>query len=158
NHRLFKRILETGGAYLSFAKPRAKPLKFAFFRRNEALMAMSHAAVLGECPPKSGARNAMQHARTLGRTRFALPVRFLDKRSRGTWIEIVVHGAELLADEKPVVKFLQGYGTFEPVTAAPIPLPELPPEQAEVVQAVRAGRSTVDEICDATGKRPETVQ
>src|SRR5690606_18181562 len=119
---------------------------------------MSHAAVLGECPHKSGARNAMQHARTLGRTRFALPIRFLDKRSRGTWVEIVVHGAELIADEKPVTKFLQEYGTFESAGAPPEVFPELPPEQAEVVHAVRAGRSTIDEICEATGKPPETIQ
>jgi DNA processing protein len=158
NHRLFKRILESQGGYLSFAEPRAKPLKFAFFRRNEALMAMSQAAVLGECPPKSGARNAMLHARTLERTRFALPHRFLDKRSRGTWMEIVVHGAELVADEKPIVTLLRQCGTLKNEGAPSLELPELPPEQADVVKAVRCGSGTVDEICEKTGMAPEVVQ
>ena len=113
NHRLFHRVLTSGGAYLTVADENTRPMKFAFFRRNEVLMALSHATVLGECPRKSGAKNAMLHARKLGRTRFALPFRFGDKRALGLWTEIVDQGAELLAEESPLLRLLEEYGEFE---------------------------------------------
>ena len=113
NHRLFQRILVSGGAYLTVADENTRPMKFAFFRRNEVLMALSHATVLGECPRKSGAKNAMLHARKLGRARFALPFRFGDKRALGLWTEIVEQGAELLAEETPLLRLLEEYGEFE---------------------------------------------
>jgi predicted Rossmann fold nucleotide-binding protein DprA/Smf involved in DNA uptake len=88
-------------------------MKFAFFRRNEVLMALSHATVLGECPLHSGAKNAMLHARKLGRRRFSLPFRFGDARALGVWAEIMEQGAELIAEETPLVRFLEEYGEFE---------------------------------------------
>lgn len=113
NHRLFQRILRSGGAYLTVAEENTRPMKFAFFRRNEVLMALSHATVLGECPLQSGAKNAMLHARKLGRPRFALPFRFGDKRALGVWNEIMQQGAELLAEETPLLRLLEEYGEFE---------------------------------------------
>lgn len=113
NHPLFSRILRSGGAYLTVAQRSTKPLKFAFFRRNEVMMALSHATVLGECPLRSGAKNAMQHARSLGRPRFVLPFAFNHEGGRGAWAEVVSEGAEILSNADPVLRLLEEYGTFD---------------------------------------------
>lgn len=185
NHRLFQRILASGGAYLTVAEESTRPMKFAFFRRNEVLMALSHATVLGECPLQSGAKNAMLHARKLGRPRFALPFRFGDKRALGVWNEIVEQGAELLADESPLLRLLEEYGEFKNSlfrnSSCAAPSQELPavtprvravkkararsetfrerPEVEKVVlKAVLRGQVTVDGLCRATGLPVEQVQ
>ncbi len=166
NHRLFSAILEAGGAYLTAADESVRPLKFAFFRRNEVLMALSHATVLGECPAKSGARNAMQFARKLGRARFALPFRFHEPRGEGTCLEIVRGGAELVWDETPIVRFLEEYGSFEgqiprmspPERGTSLEPPDHSAEERLVFGAVRKGAVTVDAICSKSGLCAESVQ
>jgi DNA processing protein len=188
NHRLFQRILAGGGAYLTVAEARTRPMKFAFFRRNEVLMALSHATVLGECPLKSGARNAMQHARRLGRPRFALPFRFGDTRALGVWQEIMEQGAELLAEETSLLRLLEEYGPFKnPAwraartatkenlrltspgpsherTSARVLLEESssfddrPEAERAVLRAILRGEGTVDGVCRATGLAVEQVQ
>lgn len=159
-------------------------MKFAFFRRNEVLMALSHATVLGECPLQSGAKNAMLHARKLGRARFALPFRFGDTRALGLWTEIVQHGAELLAEETPVLRLLEEFGEFEnakwrayletgqvgsvarcrsaPVAREARSRSRSAGQRSEaeelVLRAVLRGGKTVDALCSATALPPEEVQ
>lgn len=112
NRALFDSVVQRGGGYLTLSPESAKPLTHVFFQRNEVLMAMSHAVVLGECPCHSGAKNAMLHARRLLRPRFALPYVFGDDRGRGTWEEVTRHGAEPIVDEAPVLRILEEYGSF----------------------------------------------
>lgn len=170
NHALFAAILEAGGGYLTAADQYALPLKFAFFRRNEVLMALSHATVLGECPTKSGARNAMQHARKLGRARFALPFRFAAPSGQGTYAEVLQEGAEVIWDETPVVRLLEEYGSFAgriprmqraddgPGSEAADPLHMGSREERLVLGAVRKGALTVDAICIRCGLSADAVQ
>jgi predicted Rossmann fold nucleotide-binding protein DprA/Smf involved in DNA uptake len=168
---MFHRIVAEGGAYLTLAEARTQPLKFAFFRRNEALMALSHAAVLGECPLKSGAVNAMKHASKLSLPRFVLPFGFAEEGSRGSWVEVDSRSARLLFDEQQVLKSLSkqalGDGSrpaeeslrthkTEFSVLAPLPMPA--GEQGQVVVAVAEGATTVDRICIATGLEPAAVQ
>lgn len=215
NQTLFARILHKGGGYLTVSHAEARPLPHIFFRRNEALVALSHAVVLGECPFKSGAKNAMLHARALRRPRFALPFLFGERGARGSWEEIVVHGAEMLIDAVPVLHLLEEYGPFEndkwwefvlargasggqlPLTWGPRPEARLlPPKRRRaprsaspnvasaasdsacvggllpsgeapggsgeprdrVIEAVREGNRTTEQICEAAGLSPESVQ
>lgn len=218
NQKLFARILQKGGGYLTVSHAGARPLPYVFFRRNEALVALSHAVILGECPFKSGAKNAMLHARALRRPRFALPFLFEERGARGSWEEIVVHGAEILIDAEPVLDLLEEYGPFEndkwwefvlsrgpsrgqlPLTFGALPVarsrrgkrrrraesglpdlalgsPKVAPQdlvvesavtkedhgagagsRERVIEAVRAGHRTTEQICQSVGLSPESVQ
>lgn len=199
NRHLFEAIVRRGGGYLTLSKSGTLPLAHVFFHRNEALMALSHAVVLGQCPHRSGAKNAMLHARHLQRPRFALPFAFDEAKGRGSWDEVVRHGAEILVDERPVLRMLEEYGPFEnakwwhylcgqradfdssegiprrarrkskagsrrkktarPKVKAPRPAArDLPPQQLAVLDAVRRGKQTADQICADTGLSPQAVQ
>jgi predicted Rossmann fold nucleotide-binding protein DprA/Smf involved in DNA uptake len=158
NRRLFEAILRRGGGYLTLSSEGTPPYAPVFFHRNEALIALSHAVVLGECPHKSGAKNAMKFARLLLRPRFALPFRFLDARGRGTWDEVANHGAEMVVDERSVLVMLEEYGPFknakwwehlareivEPTEVEPRPEPhdKRRPRKKSSGAAVRKKRST----------------
>lgn len=113
NRPLFERILAEGGGYLSLAHEGQAPLNTAFFRRNEALVALSDVVVLGECPRKSGARNAFFHARRLGKKRFVLAFSFDEARAEGSWDEWNRGGAGLLFRAESVLEYLVQTGSFE---------------------------------------------
>jgi predicted Rossmann fold nucleotide-binding protein DprA/Smf involved in DNA uptake len=113
NRALFNAVLKAGGGYLSIASPEAIPLKFVFFRRNEALAALSGVVVLGECPLKSGARNAMLHARRLGRKRFVQAFSYGEARAQGSFQELSRGDCELLYEPGPVIQALNAVGPFE---------------------------------------------
>jgi predicted Rossmann fold nucleotide-binding protein DprA/Smf involved in DNA uptake len=55
----------------------------------------------------------MVYARQLQRPRFALPFAFDEALGRGSWDEVVGHGAEILVDERPVLRMLEEYGRFD---------------------------------------------
>jgi predicted Rossmann fold nucleotide-binding protein DprA/Smf involved in DNA uptake len=200
NAPLFEKIIQAGGGYLTVSPTAARPLPYVFFRRNEALVATSHAIVLGECPHKSGAKNAMLHARRLRRPRFALPFGFASPGSRGTAEEVLTHGAEILADEQPVLRLLEEYGDFdnerwltylgdlaekapdatrrrrpqlgwdfdgglalggaepEPPCFSPQAWPLVSERGRLTLASVAAGNRTVEQICQATGLGPPSVQ
>lgn len=113
NRPLFNAVLKAGGGYLSIAPPEAIPLKFVFFRRNEALAALSALMVLGECPVKSGARNAMLHARRLGRQRFVQAFSYGQVRAQGSFQEWSRGDCELLYQPGAVIQALNAAGPFE---------------------------------------------
>ncbi len=122
-HRvLFRDVLEAGGGYLSVSSEGQAPLNWVFFRRNEVLAAISDIVVLGDCPLKSGARNAMLHARRLGKPRFCLSGSFGKATSQGGLIESQQQGASYIADAGPLWSRLQqmsarGSSLFERVQA-----------------------------------------
>lgn len=113
NLSLFQSILSRGGAYLSLAPPGQTPFNQAFFLRNEAMVALSHAVVLGECPFKSGAKNAMVHARRMDRVRFVVPFPFDEARAMGAWDEVVNRGGRLLSGAPEILDLLSRAGSFE---------------------------------------------
>ena len=106
NRNLFREILDSGGGYLTLAEPGQQPLNPAFFRRNEALAAMSDAVVVGECRVRSGARNALHHARRMNKPRFCLPGPFGSALSAGPFIEASELGASFLISIDPIIKTL----------------------------------------------------
>ena len=108
NRDLFFQVLDQGGGYLTVARPSQPLFNAAFFQRNEALVALSDAVILGDCPVRSGARNAMQHARRMEKPRFCLPGQFGAATSLGGWVEANELGATPLVHLKPLVDMLRG--------------------------------------------------
>jgi len=184
NRPLFNAVLRRGGGYLSVSPRDAIPLKFVFFRRNEALAALSEVIVLGECPAKSGARNAMLHARRLGRERFVQAFSYGETRARGAFQEWSRGDCQLLYQPGPVLQSLSRAGPFdnerwcaaqklekdakkfqtkrrrvsrEPSRLLTPSLPEDPTARA-VVCALTAGAVTIEQICERSRLNPAEAQ
>jgi DNA processing protein len=105
NAVLYHRILAGGGAYLAVHEP-TRPAKLgAFFERNALLVALAHAVVLVEAPFRSGARNAAQHARQLGRPLWVVPSAPWNARGRGCIHELQL-GARALLSYQDVLRSL----------------------------------------------------
>lgn len=138
-------------------------------------MALSHIAVLGECRFKSGAKNAMSHARRLGRLRYVLPYPFEHELSEGPWEELSSQGARPLRRALDLVEPLQECGEFEnPRWWAPARVAEAPRRREKasgtsvgegaagegslVVAAIRRGCTQIDDICLETGLAAPLVQ
>lgn len=84
-HRgLFERVLAAGGGYLTLAEDGATAVQSTFFRRNEALVALSTLLVVGECRFRSGARNAVGAAVAQRRPVFVLPSPYGHTQGRGS--------------------------------------------------------------------------
>lgn len=109
NRALFTAILRRGGGYLSISDEAAPLLPFVFFRRNEALVSLCDVLVLGECPMKSGAKNAMLHARKLNRERYILAYPYGEKRAAGSHQELMRGGAVLLHQPEPLLERLLAF-------------------------------------------------
>lgn len=109
NGRLFERIVARGGGYLSLEPEEAGATRPSFFRRNAVLAALCDALVLGEANLRSGARNAMKHARALGRAVFSVPSAAWNLRGRGSNLELRA-GARWLEEADDVLRFLEESG------------------------------------------------
>lgn len=73
NRELFARIVAGGGGYLSPFNEPMKAQRHLFFARNALLVSLCVAVILVQAPYRSGARNATQWARKLGRPYWVVP-------------------------------------------------------------------------------------
>jgi len=181
NAELFRRVVESGGVYLT-AEAAEEPAGLAkFFRRNAILAALSHALVVCEAPLRSGARNAAAAARRLGRALFVVPAVPWNSKGQGNvaelqlgaralfshrdvlrWFELArIHAIPLPADRAARIVRLQA----EDEVPAPAASPErdvetlpLEPDAAALVGAVQAGAVHASDVCDRTGLSPAKVQ
>jgi DNA processing protein len=180
--RLFGRILEREGAYLSLVGDGVVAQQGNFFARNAAMAALSHALVVVEAPFRSGARNAARWARRLGRPLLVVPAAPWNPRGSGSILELrrgallctrtedVLREVErvLLLPEK-TLKVPGRRPTHAPVPLLEEPLPaqgQLPfppeitgePELEAVARAIRSGASHQDAVCERSGLPASVVQ
>lgn len=88
-HRaLFEDIVAHGGGYLSRFAAGVEARRHQFLDRNALLAALCHALVVVEAPLRSGARNAANWARQLGRPCFVVPSPPWNERGRGCIAEL----------------------------------------------------------------------
>jgi len=170
NAELFRQIVAEGGAYLSLLEPNCAATRGIFFARNACLVALAHLVVMVESPIRSGARNAAAHARRLGRPLFVVPAPPWHGNGRGCLAELQL-GAQVLLSVKDLLRALrdQNLHAVGPTAQAPGELwPQQesfdfsetsPPaaERASVLEAVRRGAGSSDEICLGTGLRAGRV-
>lgn len=163
NAGLFREIVAAGGAYLSLTEPQLPAPRGVFFARNACLVALAHAVVVVESPIRSGARNAAKHARRLGRPLFVVPAPPWHMNARGSLAELRM-GARVLISAKDLFKVLReqnlhAVGTPAQASRAQGPkqeslnFTETSPSGSEpmaVLEAVRRGARSSDEICLAT--------
>lgn len=164
NEALFRRVVGSGGAYLSLFPEDAAATRAKFFARNGCLVALSHAVVVAQTPYIGGARNAAKWARRLGRPLFAVPHSPWVAEGRGAVAELRL-GARPLDGPRDVLMLLHRSGQHAiPVAtrggAAQGELRDSPGARAEdpVLSALREGAVHPDEIVDRTGLSLATVQ
>jgi DNA processing protein len=171
NARLFRRILERQGAYLSVVGDMVVAEYANFFARNACLAALSHAVVVVEAPYRSGARNAARWARSLGRPLLAAPSAPWNKRGRGSLLELR-RGASLCVTVEDVLRELertlllpaQSLNVPRPKPASAqveLPFPPTAPDSRElaaVLRAVGAGATHLDAVCELSGLPASAAQ
>ena len=164
NAQLFRDVVAGGGAYLSLPEPNCPADRGIFFARNACLVALSHLVVVVESPVRSGARNAAAYARRLGRPLFVVPAAPWHSNGRGCLAELQL-GAQVLISVKDLLRALREQN-LHAVGPTPWALREPWPQQeslkfsetsppvparAAVLEAVRRGAGSSDEICLGTG-------
>ena len=93
SHRdLFRQVLDAGGAWLSLNPDGTRRYRSSFLARNGVIAALSVATVMVQGDERSGACNAMDKARRMGRPTFAVPHAPWEERGRGCLLQMA-HGA-----------------------------------------------------------------
>lgn len=121
NADLFARVLAAGGGHLSAYESGVAAHNAQFFARNSYLVALSDVVVVVEAPFRSGARNAAQWARRLGRPLLVVPAAPWNPRGVGCIVELKL-GAEPLYSHRDVLACLARIGR----PGLPLPLPAAP--------------------------------
>jgi DNA processing protein len=164
NGPLFRRIVASGGAYLSLFPEHEPATRAKFFARNACLVALSQALVVAQTPHISGSRNAAKWARQLGRPLFVVPHSPWVGPGRGAIAELRL-GARPLDGPKDVLMLLHRLGHHPvrpPATRGAIQAELWAPPDLQapdpVLSAVREGAVHPDEIVERTGLSLATVQ
>ena len=164
NGPLFRRVVASGGAYLSLFPEYAVAERARFFARNACLVALAHAVVVAQTRYVGGARNAAKWARRLGRPLFVVPHSPWVKEGNGAIQELRL-GGRPLDSAKDMLRFLHDSALHAVPTA-----PRVDPLQGElwpgaddpmadpVLRALRDGAIHADEIVDRTGLSLAAVQ
>ncbi|HSU41103.1 MAG TPA: DNA-processing protein DprA [Polyangiaceae bacterium] len=170
HRRLFERVLERGGAYLSLRRP-AEPA-FGFFARNACLVALAHVLVVVEAKYRSGARNAASWARRLGRPLLIVPSAPWIPAGRGCLLELRL-GGKLCTGPEDVLDALEQSLVLPPRPkqrtsdeaeqtelpfTAPTPATALDAQARLLLEAVRAGARHLDAVCERSGLSAAAAQ
>jgi DNA processing protein len=161
NAALFRRVVDSGGAYLSLRADDAAADQAIFFARNACLVALAHAVVVTQRPFRSGASNAAKWARRLGRPLFVVPHSPWVTEGKGSLQELR-WGAIPIDRAKEVLVHLRTAGLHPlPLTAATqVELwpAAVPSDEDPVLLALKSGACHADEISERTGLSLATVQ
>jgi len=142
NRRMFDRVLDDGGAWLSPYPPEQPGTRWTFLPRNELLASLVSDVVIVQAPARSGARSTMAAARRMGRNAWAVPTSPWDLAGAGCLAEIQA-GAKVLLQASQIVG---GVGARRPRWPR-----DLSEEERAVLEVVAMAPSNLDAICDKTG-------
>ena len=171
NQALAERIADGGGAVVSEFPLFTPPDKQTFPMRNRIVAAWSRAVLVAECPQWSGSLITANLANEYGKPVFAVPGP-IDRASSAGCHQLIREGATLVTDAGQVLDDLGELPFSVPLHALPDPagnpagdpaatsagppasavLPDgLPTEEANVLAALGADGSTVDQLVEQTG-------
>jgi DNA processing protein len=140
-------------AVVSELPPGFRPRRWTFPARNRLIAALAALTVVIEAGPGSGALITARAARDLGRDVGAVPGQVTSPLAGGP-NALLRDGAHLVDGAQAVLDLLFGAGGR---TVAVAPDPDLPPDMARILEAVREGRGTVAQLATAPGRRPPEV-
>jgi DNA processing protein len=168
NARLFARIVDSGGAYLTPFPPGTAATRAQFFARNALLAALCDVLVIVESGHRGGARNAAKAARTLARPVFVVPGSPWNPKAAGCLDEIRL-GASIATSARDLLVSL-GRISAEPAEQPmdddddpqlALGLPQScsgDPERETILSGLRNGHKNLDELCALSGLPPGRLQ
>lgn len=153
--RLAAEVMRSG-ALISELPPGERPSRHAFLARNRLIAALSQVVVVVEAALRSGAKNTATWAAVLGRQVAAVPGPITSSLS-GTPNRLIRDAeASLVGSAAEVLALMAPLGTVAdpPQRGEPVPFDSLPPELAELREAVGVRESlTAAQLAGRTGQR-----
>ncbi len=153
NRRLYEDILPRG-LVISEYPSGTKPERLHFPQRNRIIAGLSRAVIVTEAPEKSGALITAHLANDYGRDVYVLPGSLDNPRSRGC-LELINKGAQIILGEKHLLELLgtmpnldisQPLPSSLPSDSPSLPLPNLEPSLAKILQAISSEPTTFDQV------------
>jgi DNA processing protein len=149
NRRLCKRVIESGkGIILSEFPIGTPPVPGQFPRRNRIISGLSRGVVVVEAAARSGSLITARLALEQGREVFAVPGLARSVRSTGTH-RLIQGGAKLVTQVQDILEEFPNFASGLPSVAFPrLPstLEDLPEGGEAVVEALRSGSLSMDEL------------
>ena len=149
NRGLYNRICECGAVISEFS-PGTAPDKGNFPRRNRIISGMSRGVLVVEAAVKSGTRITVDYALEQGRDVFAVPGRINDETCRGT-NEMIRDGIAKLVNGAEDIFIEYGIDPAGAKRAAEVDFSALSLNEMLIVNLLKAGKRTVDELGEMTG-------
>ena len=149
NRQLYNRICECG-AVISEFPPGTSPDKGNFPRRNRIISGISKGVLVVEAAVKSGSRITVEYALEQGRDVFAVPGRIKDETCRGT-NEMIRDGIAKLVNGAEDILVEYGVDASAVKRAAEVDISALSLNEMLIVNLLKAGKRSVDELGEMTG-------
>lgn len=150
NKALAERIVETGGLILSEARPKQKPLQFAFISRNRIVSALGLGTLIVEAGKHSGTMTTARCALEQGRELFVVPGNIYCPQSEGTnnLINEIPDSFTISPD-----RILYKLKIKKKVQAEKQDI-QVDTSESQILQALSKKELTFDELCEITGILP----
>lgn len=158
NRVLAQQMGETG-LLLSEYPAGTQPDRVNFPRRNRIIAGLCRATLVLEAPQRSGALITARLANDYGRDVYALPGSLDNPRSKGC-LELLNLGAQVILGEEELLEALGALPelhAFTETAATQLPLLDLPPHLAAVLQPLSADPIAVDIIVEISHLPTEEV-
>jgi DNA processing protein len=140
---LYRHLLSQGAVWAELPTG-VQPRRWCFAARNRIIAALAQVTVIVEARERSGALITAGYARDLGHEVAAVPGPVTSGRSAGT-NALIRDGAHLVRDAQDVLDLLYGVG----MRCAPRAPPVLDKRLAGLLELVRSGRTTAEEVARA---------
>lgn len=149
---LLARIADEG-LLISQSPPGTAPQRHRFLTRNHMIAALTRATVVVEAALRSGTTATANAAFALNRPVLAVPGPIHSAASAGCHVLVRERGAMLATRVEDVLELVSPMGLGpEPVGAPTLPLDELPPTQARVLDAFPTRRAVdLETLCAQVG-------
>ncbi len=157
-HEELARRMARQGAVVTEFPPGRQPDRTTFPMRNRIVSGLSRGVVVVEAGEKSGALITARMAGEQGRTVFAVPGRIDSAMAQGCHA-LLRDGAVLVRGVEDILEELGNLWrpAAAPAAAARAALPQLAPDEQEVLDLLQGGERGVDDLIRESGRAPAQV-